>query len=79
MVPAAFDAIPELDLYPFKRDSQGLKPGFVADLHTTTGKAAAQGITYYGGLYDDDDVALMAAGIEHEIPQYTTEMVLNPL
>jgi len=69
----------KLDLYPFKRDSHGLKPGFVADLHATTGKAASQGIAYYGGLYDDDDVALMAAGIEHEIPQYTKEMVLNPL
>jgi hypothetical protein len=69
----------KLDLYPFKRGKHGLKPGFVNDLHTTKGKAASQGITYSGGLYDNDDVKVMAAGIEHEIPQYTKEMVLNSL
>jgi len=69
----------KLDLYPFKRKEGKLLPGYVDNLHVTSGKAAAQGITYTGGLYDENDVVLMAGGIEHGIPQYTKEMVLNPL
>jgi hypothetical protein len=69
----------KLDLYPFKRDKGTLKPGFVGDLHKTKGKAASQGITYTGDLYDEEDVKAMAAGIEHEIPQYTKEMVISSL
>lgn len=69
----------KLDLYPFKKKDGKLLAGYVDNLHTTKGKAASQGITYSGGLYDDEDVALMAAGLEHEIPQYTKEMVLNAL
>ncbi len=69
----------KLDLYPFKKAKGTLKPGFVDDLHKTRGKAAAKGITYTGDFFDQEDVASMAAGIEHEIPQYTKEMVLSSL
>jgi hypothetical protein len=69
----------KLDLYPFKKVKGALKPGFVDDLHTTKGKAASQGITYSGDLFDEEDVKLMAAGIEHEIPQYTKKMVISSL
>jgi hypothetical protein len=60
----------KLDLYPYKKG----KSGFVTDLHATKGKAASQGITYFGDFYDDEDVKLMAAGIGHQIPQYTAAM-----
>jgi hypothetical protein len=60
----------KLDLYPFKKG----KSGYVADLHATNGKAASQGITYSGDFYDAEDVKLMAAGIDHQIPQYTAGM-----
>lgn len=60
----------KLDLYPFKKG----KSGYVADLHAKNGKAASQGITYSGDFYDAEDVKLMAAGIDHQIPQYTAGM-----
>jgi hypothetical protein len=60
----------KLDLYPYKKG----KSGFVMDLHATKGKAASQGITYFGDFYDDEDIKLMAAGIDHQIPQYTAAM-----
>lgn len=60
----------KLDLYPYKKG----KSGFVTDIHATKGKAASQGITYKGDFYDAEDVRLMAAGIDHKIPQYTAAM-----
>lgn len=60
----------KLDKYPYTRGAAG----YVKDIHTSTGKAASQGITYTGGFYDTEDIKLMSAGIVHQIPQYTAEM-----
>jgi len=60
----------KLDKYPYVKG----QTGFVKDIHLTKGKAASQGITYKGDFYDTEDVRLMAAGIDHKIPQYTAAM-----